>query len=117
MSDVFPGALAAPPTGSVQENLDALQAERDTDWDTEQLQVHEAFRLSLEDEAVSRRMVQVGDVVSPFTLPEVDGGEVVLTDLLAPGPVVLIFFRFGLLMMKVSSSSMTVLISGISRET
>jgi peroxiredoxin len=94
MSDAFPGALIAPPTASVQANLDALQAERDSDWDAEQLHSHEAFRLSLEEEAGSRRMVRVGDVVSPFTLPEVDGGEVVLTDLLATGPVVLIFFRF-----------------------
>jgi peroxiredoxin len=94
MSDAFPGALMAPPTASVQENLDALQAERDSGWDTEQLRSHEAFRLSLEEEAGSRRMVRVGDVVSPFSLPEVDGGEVVLTELLATGPVVLIFFRF-----------------------
>jgi peroxiredoxin len=94
MPDVFPGALMAPPTASVQENLDALQAERDAGWDAEQLQSHEAFRLSLEEEAASRRMVRVGDVVSTFTLPEVDGGEVVLTELLATGPVVLIFFRF-----------------------
>jgi len=94
MSDVVPGALMAPPTGSVQENLDALQAERDIEWDTEHLQSHEALRLSLEEEAVSRHMVRVGDVVSPFTLPEVDGGKVVLTDLLATAPVVLIFFRF-----------------------
>jgi len=94
MFDAFPGALMAPPTASVQENLDALQAERDSGWDAEQLRSHEAFRLSLEEEAGSRRMVGVGDVVSPFTLPEVDGGEVVLTELLATGPVVLIFFRF-----------------------
>lgn len=94
MSAAFPGALIAPPTSSVQENLDALQAERDSGWDTEHLQSHEAFRNSLEEEAVSRRMVRVGDVVSPFSLPEVDGGRVVLTDLLATGPVVLIFFRF-----------------------
>ena len=94
MSAAFPGALIAPPTASVQENLDALQAERDLGWDAEQLRSHEAFRFSLKEQAASRRMVRVGDVVSPFTLPEVDGGEVVLTDLLATGPVVLIFFRF-----------------------
>jgi hypothetical protein len=94
MSDAFPGALIAPPTASVQDNLDALQAERESNWDAEQLRSHEAFRHSLEEEAGSRRMVRVGDVVSPFALPEVDGEEVVLTDLLATGPVVLIFFRF-----------------------
>lgn len=94
MPAAFPGALIAPPTASVQENLDALQAERDAEWGDEQLQAHEAFRLSLEHDAAGRRTVQVGDVVSPFTLPEVDGGEVVLADLLATGPVVLIFFRF-----------------------
>ncbi len=94
MPAAFPGALIAPPTASVQENLDALQAERDAEWGAEQLETHEALRLLLEEEAGSRRTVEVGDVVSAFTLPEVDGGEVVLTDLLATAPVVLIFFRF-----------------------
>jgi hypothetical protein len=46
----------APPTASVKEALDALKAECDHGWDTEQLRSHEAFRLSLEEEAGSRRM-------------------------------------------------------------
>ena len=38
--------------------------------------------------------MKVGDRVDPFVLAEVDGDEVVLTQLLTRGPVVLIFFRF-----------------------
>ena len=38
--------------------------------------------------------VKAGDVVEPFTLPEVLGGTVDLDRLLADGPVVLLFFRF-----------------------
>src|ERR1700722_14586075 len=38
--------------------------------------------------------VKAGDVVEPFTLPEVLGGTVDLDQLLAAGPVVLLFFRF-----------------------
>jgi peroxiredoxin len=87
-------ASAEPTTASVQGRLDALQAERDATWTAEQLVAHAALRQSLEDEAGRRRLVRQGDVVAPFELPEVDGGTVVLDELLATGPVVLIFFRF-----------------------
>jgi peroxiredoxin len=35
-----------------------------------------------------------GDKLPDFTLPDVEGGNVVLAELLAKGPVVLVFFRF-----------------------
>jgi peroxiredoxin len=79
---------------SVQKNLDALQAWRDTEWTPEHLAEHHAYRQKLQEEADWSRMVQVGDVVAPFVLDEVDGGSVVLADLLRTGPAVLIFFRF-----------------------
>jgi peroxiredoxin len=89
------GSPASPAaSGSVQVRLDALQAERDATWTPAQLEKHAAVRRSLEVEARRRRMVRPGDVVAPFTLQEVDGGQVTLTDLLATGPVVLIFFRY-----------------------
>jgi peroxiredoxin len=79
---------------SVQKNLDALQAWRDTEWTPEHLAEHHAYRQKLQEEADWSRMVQVGDVVAPFVLDEVDGGSVALADLLRTGPAVLIFFRF-----------------------
>jgi len=51
-------------------------------------------RSTLVKEADYGGFVKAGDIVSPFTLPEVDGGEVNLEALLSKGPVVLIFFRF-----------------------
>src|ERR1700728_500066 len=79
---------------SVQKNLDALQAWRDTEWTPEHLAEHHAYRQKLQEEADWSRMVQVGDVVAPFVLDEVDGGSVALADLLCTGAAVLIFFRF-----------------------
>ena len=79
---------------TVQGFLDELQAERDETWDRERLVAQAALRQSLEDRADRTRFIKAGDVVRSFSLPEVEGGTVVLSDLLADGPVVLIFFRF-----------------------
>jgi peroxiredoxin len=38
--------------------------------------------------------VKAGDVIEPFTRPEVQGGTIELDRLLAAGPVVLLFFRY-----------------------
>jgi peroxiredoxin len=51
-------------------------------------------RRLLEETADRDAFVKAGDVVEPFTLPEVLGGTVDLDQLLATGPVVLLFFRF-----------------------
>jgi peroxiredoxin len=51
-------------------------------------------RRLLEETADRDAFVKAGDVVEPFTLPEVLGGTVDLDQLLAAGPVVLLFFRF-----------------------
>jgi peroxiredoxin len=51
-------------------------------------------RRLLEETADREAFVKAGDVVEPFTLPEVLGGTVDLDQLLAAGPVVLLFFRF-----------------------
>jgi peroxiredoxin len=79
---------------SVQKNLDALQAQRDVEWTPEHLAEHLSYRQKLQEEADWSRVVKIGDVVAPFVLDEVDGGSVVLADLLRTGPAVLIFFRF-----------------------
>ncbi|CAI7980723.1 Alkyl hydroperoxide reductase [Frankia sp. Hr75.2] len=79
---------------TVQGFLDELQAARDAEWAPEQLRAHTDLRRSLEENADRERFVRPGDVVPPFALAEVGGGSVVLDDLLADGPVVLVFFRF-----------------------
>jgi peroxiredoxin len=88
------GQFAHVQNESVQKNLDALQGQRDVEWTPEHLAEHLAYRQQLEEEADWSRVVQVGDVVGPFVLDEVDGGSVALADLVRTGPVVLIFFRF-----------------------
>jgi peroxiredoxin len=89
-------ASAEPETApvSVQGNLDALLAERVATWSPERVAEHAALRRSIESRADPTRFVKVGDHVATFNLAEVDGGRVVLDELLATGPVVLIFFRF-----------------------
>ena len=81
-------------TATVQDYLDQLQAQRDAEWTQDHLATHATLRQSLEDKADRDRFVKVGDKVAPFVLDEADGGQVVLTELLAEGPVVLLFFRF-----------------------
>jgi peroxiredoxin len=79
---------------TVKDFLDNLQAERNAEWSEDRLLTHAANRQSLEDRANREGFVKAGDRVEPFELDETDGGKVVLTDLLADGPVVLLFFRF-----------------------
>ncbi|CUU59678.1 Peroxiredoxin [Parafrankia irregularis] len=79
---------------TIQGLLDQLQATRDAEWAPEQLRAHADLRRSLEENADRARFVRPGDVVAPFALAEVGGGSVVLDDLLADGPVTLVFFRF-----------------------
>jgi peroxiredoxin len=81
-------------SASVQKNLDALQAVRDVEWTADHLAEHVEYRLKLENEADWSKIIQVGDVIAPFVLDEVDGGTVALAELVRTGITVLIFFRF-----------------------
>ena len=58
------------------------------------LQININQRKTLVETADRSKFVKAGDVVEPFSLPEVSGGVVTLNRLLQTGPVVLIFFRF-----------------------
>jgi len=78
----------------VQARLDGLQEERNRTWPVEQRETQKALRELLEATVDRDRLVKPGDRVPDFRLPEVDGGSVALAELLAVGPVVLIFFRF-----------------------
>jgi peroxiredoxin len=84
--------------GSSEPSLNQLFAElhahRVETMDKDDLQVNIDQRKLLEEEADRSAFVRAGQVVTPFSLPEVHGGVVELDQLLTTGPVVLVFFRF-----------------------
>jgi peroxiredoxin len=82
------------PAPSVTRLLADLHAYRVQAMAPADLQANIDQRRLLEETADRDAFVRVGDVVEPFTLPEVLGGTVDLERLLAGGPVVLLFFRF-----------------------
>ena len=79
---------------SLNRQLAELHAERVATWAPAALQVNIDQRQRLVDEAQPDAYVQVGDALDPFTLLNVEGGELNLDLLLADGPAVLIFLRF-----------------------
>ena len=79
---------------SVNEKLAGLHAHRVATMKPEELAYNINQRQWLVKHSDRSTFIKPGDVVEPFTLPEVDGGEVSLTSLLATGPAVLIIFRF-----------------------
>jgi peroxiredoxin len=79
---------------SVNELLAELHAHRVATWPAADLEVNVNQRKVLVDTADRSAFVAVGDVLEPFSLPEVEGGTVSLEGLLEAGPVVLLFFRF-----------------------
>ncbi|WP_224771020.1 hypothetical protein [Pseudomonas sp. FEN] len=68
-----------------------LHAERVATWEPAALQVNINQRQRLVDEAKVDDYVQIGDKLAPFTLLNVEGGELNRDLLLADGPAVLIF--------------------------
>jgi peroxiredoxin len=82
------------PAPSVCQLLADLHAYRVQTMAKEDLQRNIDQRQLLEDTADRAGFVKAGDVVEPFSLPEVHGGAVELDGLLADGPAVLLFFRF-----------------------
>jgi len=79
---------------SVNKLLADLHAHRVATMNPADLAVNINQRKLLVDQSDYSGFIKDGDVVENFTLPDVDGGSVVLDDLLAQGPVVLVFFRF-----------------------
>jgi peroxiredoxin len=82
------------PGPSVCQLLGDLHAYRVQTMPPADLQVNIDQRQLLEDTADRAAFVTAGDVVEPFALPEVHGGTIELDQLLAAGPVVLLFFRY-----------------------
>lgn len=71
-----------------------LHAWREKNQDAASLQININQRRKLVDEARPAQWVKAGDVVAPFSVTEVDGQTLSLDQLLADGPLVLLFFRF-----------------------
>jgi peroxiredoxin len=79
---------------SLRARLADLHAQRVASWDPAVLQVNINQRATLVLQARHTRFVQAGDTVAPFRVPEVEGSWLESRDLLASGPLVLVFFRF-----------------------
>lgn len=82
-------------TASLKDRFAALQAERERTWSPEQLERNAAQRRVLVERHDAAALPAVGDTIAPFTLVDQDGHDLTLGQILADGPAVLVFFRFG----------------------
>ena len=85
-------AVATPESLTAQ--FEALHAERVRTWDPAKLAKNVEQRRALLAAFDPTRTVKPGDRVAPFELPVSTAGTVSLDELIADGPVVLVFFRF-----------------------
>ncbi|PSH62204.1 peroxiredoxin-like family protein [Phyllobacterium sophorae] len=81
-------------TKSLNQTLAEFQANRAKTMDPSALKINVQQRQLLIDTADRSGFVKAGDKVDAFTLKEVGGAELSLRQLLATGPLVLVFFRF-----------------------
>jgi peroxiredoxin len=79
---------------SLAKQLADLHAERLRTWDPAALKINIDQRATLVEQADPSAWIKAGDHVEPFTLLDVEGGELTLKGLTARGPAVLVFFRF-----------------------
>jgi peroxiredoxin len=82
-------------TETLNDRFAALQAERERTWSAEQLDRNAAQRRVLVERHDPSAQPKAGDTVEPFTLIDQDGRELTRDTILADGPAVLVFFRFG----------------------
>jgi len=82
-------------TAPLNDRFAALQAERERTWKPEQLERNAAQRRILTERHDPAALPGVGDEVGPFTLIDQKGRELTREAILADGPAVLVFFRFG----------------------
>jgi peroxiredoxin len=72
-----------------------LQAERERTWSAAQLERNAGQRRTLVERFDPAARPQPGERIAPFTLIDAQGQARSSTDLLAKGPAVLVFFRYG----------------------
>lgn len=82
-------------TRSLKDRFADLQDERERTWSTDQLARNAAQRRVLVERHDPHAFPQRGEEIAPFTLIDQDGAPVTRDELLADGPAVLVFFRFG----------------------
>lgn len=79
---------------ALNEQFAALHAHRVQTMDPADLGINIRQRAHLVATVDHGALPKAGDKVPDFTVPDVEGGSIVLSELLSKGPVVLIFFRF-----------------------
>ncbi|WP_159977134.1 MULTISPECIES: peroxiredoxin-like family protein [unclassified Novosphingobium] len=82
-------------TASLNDRFAALQTERERTWKPELLERNAAQRRILVERHDPAALPGIGDEIAPFTLIDQDGHELTRDQILADGPAVLVFFRFG----------------------
>ncbi|MEY4576471.1 MAG: hypothetical protein RL701_1174 [Pseudomonadota bacterium] len=87
-------AQALAPRESLHQIFRDLHAQRVATMDPAKLQVNIDQRRTLVETADRSKYVRVGDKLASFKVPEVDGTQLDLDQLVANGPAVFIFFRF-----------------------
>jgi peroxiredoxin len=80
---------------TIQEQSDEIKAAAAQHMPAESLQVFARDQNRWRAQGVPADAVAVGQVVENFTLPDATGNDVSLTELVASGPVVLVFYRGG----------------------
>lgn len=80
---------------SLADRFAELQAERERTWPAEQLERNASQRRVLVERFDPSVRPAAGDRLAPFTLIDAEGRTVASTEILANGPAVLVFFRFG----------------------
>ena len=81
-------------TGSLRAQFEALHAERVRTWAPDNLRRNVEQRRALVAAFDPAKVVNVGDRVEDFSLALSTGGTIGLDELIAEGPVALVFFRF-----------------------
>jgi len=79
---------------SLNQLLANLHAQRVATWRPEDLRINIEQRQRLIQEEDTGEYIKNGDEVKSFSVPGVDGTVIELDELLARGPVVVVFFRF-----------------------
>jgi peroxiredoxin len=86
-------AIAAEETGSVQTKLDELKATSDTQVPADLLEAGRQGTAELKASGIMERALGTGAAMPAFTLNDAHGQSISSQDLLAKGPLVIIFYR------------------------
>jgi len=78
---------------TIQEQSDQLQAASAGRVPPEVLEIFARDRAVLRERGTPTRAVAAGDLLKDFTLPDATGKVVSLSELVADGPAVLVFYR------------------------